>query len=351
MMTNIAETAHEWLAQGKAVVLAKITSQQGATPRTAGTQMLVAADGTSCGTIGGGLLEAKVIRRCTELLDGGSACFEKFDLGHADVASMDMICGGDLEILYDPLLPTAAHVALFDQWQRMLAQGDEGVLILAIQRSGQEIDRIAHGLVEADGQVHGKLPFTQAALKKLLQIGRAADAMTLFHIEGHQVVLEPIRTPRTAYLVGAGHVAQPTAHLAALTGFRVFVMDDRAAFANRERFPDAFHVNVLENFEHPFDDLAVDTDSFIVILTRGHLYDKVVLARALATKAGYIGMIGSRRKREAIFHRLRQEGFGDDDFKRVRSPVGLDIGAETPAEIAVSIVAEMIAAKRKRRRD
>ncbi len=350
-MTNIAQTAHEWLAQGKALVMARITRQQGATPRTAGTLMLVAADGTSCGTIGGGLLEANVIRRCTELLAGGPPCFEKFDMGHADAASMDMICGGDLEILYDPFLPTSAHVTLFDQWRRMLTQGDEGVLIIAIQGAGQQIDRIDHGLVEADGQVHGNLPFTQTALHQLLQIGLAADAMTLLNAEGRQVLLEPIRPPHTAYLAGAGHVAQATAHLAALTGFRVFVMDDRAAFANRERFPDAFRVKVLENFEHPFDDLTVDIDSFIVILTRGHLYDKAVLARALATKAGYIGMIGSRRKRDAIFHRLRQEGFGDDDFKRVRSPVGLDIGAETPAEIAVSIVAEMIAVKRKRRRD
>ena len=345
-MTHITETARDWLARGEPLVLAKITSQQGATPRTAGTQMLVDRGGQGFGTIGGGLLEARVMRRCAEVLDRGTARFERFDLGHADVASMDMICGGDLEILYVPVLATAENVALFDRWQRLLAAGEEGVLVFALRRAGEQVEQLAYGLVEADGRLHGSLPLSQAAIGRLLRIGRTADAMVVTEADDYQIILEPIRTPRSAYLVGAGHVAQPTAHLAALAGFRVLVMDDRDAFANRQRFPDAHQVQVLENFEHPFENLSVDAGSFIVILTRGHLYDKVVLARALATPAGYIGMIGSRRKRDAIFHRLRLEGFGDDDFKRVRSPVGLDIGAETPAEIAVSIVAEMIAARR-----
>ncbi|MFZ1984135.1 MAG: XdhC family protein, partial [Desulfatitalea sp.] len=269
----------------------------------------------------------------------------RFDLSYTEVAGSDMICGGGLEVLLDPIAATEENVAFFERWHQMLAGGEEGVWVMAIQRDGERIAAIHHGLVQADGRVHGHLPLAAAGLQAIVQAGQAASGMQTLTVEDLHVIVEPIRKPRTAYLLGAGHVAQPTAHLAALVGFRVVVLDDRDAFANPERFPEAHAVRVLADFEHPFDGAAVDRDSFIIIVTRGHLHDKVVLTQALKTDAGYIGMIGSRRKRDQIFKRLRAEGFGEEDLQRVHSPIGLDIDAETPAEIAVSIVAEMIKAK------
>ena len=344
-MSDIAETAYECLSRGEPLVLAKIISQQGSTPRTAGTQMVVTGGGTHFGTIGGGVMEARVIEQCLGLLTGGGARFETFDLGQAEMASMDMICGGGLEILLDPLAPSPEHVALFDGWRQMRARGEEGGFLIAVERKQGRVEKIHHGLVHADGRVWGQLPLSKDAIAPLVQKGSSARVMTIVEVEGLYVIFEPICKPRIAFVVGAGHVAQPTAHLAHLAGFQVVVLDDRDAYANRQRFPDAQEVRVLPDLDDPFRGVRVDRDSFVVIVTRGHLYDKSVLAGALRTEAGYIGMIGSRRKRDAIYKRLRKEGFGEEDLKRVHSPIGLNIGAETPAEIAVSIVAEMIEVK------
>lgn len=344
-MTHIAEAAYECLDRGDPLVLAKIISQQGSTPRTAGTQMVVTGGGAHFGTIGGGLMEAKVIEQCVGLMNGGSARFETFDLGFTDMASMDMICGGGLEILLDPLMPSPDLVDLFDGWRQMRTRGEEGVFLIVAERKGERVGEIHHGLVRADGSTSGQLPLSAAAVASLLKDGRSAKAMITAEVEGRFVIVEPICKPRIAYVVGAGHVAQPTAHMAQRVGFQVVVLDDREAFANRERFPEVHEVRVLSDLDDPFGEMPVDRDGFIVIVTRGHLYDKRVLASALRTEAGYIGMIGSRRKRDAIFHRLRKEGVSEEALQRVHSPIGLNIGAETPAEIAVSIVAEMIEVK------
>ena len=134
----------------------------------------------------------------------------------------------------------------------------------------------------------------------------------------------------------------PTAHLAALVGFRVVVIDDRLEYANKERFPEAEKTLVIKNFTRAFDGLEIDADSYIVIVTRGHQYDRAVLEQSLRTSAGYIGMISSRRKREAIYEYLTAQGFTKERLAQVHSPIGIDIGGETPEEIAVSIVAELI---------
>jgi len=219
-------------------------------------------------------------------------------------------------------------------------------LIFAVRCAGEEIAQLDFALAQSDGRLLGRLPLSAAALETALLSGRASSVMQSLCLEDYDLLVEPIRKPNTAYLLGAGHVALPTAHMAALVGFRVVVLDDREAFANTARFPEAHAVRVLADFERPFEGLQVDRDSFIVIVTRGHLHDKTALAQALKTDAAYIGMIGSRRKRDQIFKRLLAEGFSEADLRRVHSPIGLNIGAETPEEIAVSIVAEMIEKKR-----
>jgi xanthine dehydrogenase accessory factor len=137
--------------------------------------------------------------------------------------------------------------------------------------------------------------------------------------------------------------------MAALAGFRVVVIDDRAEFANAERFPDADEVCIIADFSRALDGLAIDADSYIVIVTRGHAFDRVVLEAALKTDAGYIGMISSRRKRDAIYAALTAEGISIEALARIHSPIGLPIGGETPEEIAVSIVAELISERYKKK--
>ncbi len=164
-----------------------------------------------------------------------------------------------------------------------------------------------------------------------------------------EIFIEPVLPSSVLYLFGAGHVAREVYKAARNAGFEVVVTDDRETYANRERFPEAREV-VARDFDEAFAALAPPPSSFIIIATRGHRDDMRVLRRAVQTEARYIGMIGSNRKAIAIFRELTAEGIKPELFDRVYSPVGLDIGAITPEEIAVSILAEIIALRRRTER-
>lgn len=160
-----------------------------------------------------------------------------------------------------------------------------------------------------------------------------------------EIFIEPVQPPAALYVFGAGHVGMQLARTAALAGFEVTVVDDRAAFATRERFPEARAVMAMD-FEQAMAELAPSAAAYIVIVTRGHQDDMRVLRWAVQTPARYVGMIGSRRKTITVFEALQKEGIPAPLFERVHAPVGLDIGAVTPEEIAVAITAELIAERR-----
>jgi xanthine dehydrogenase accessory factor len=165
-----------------------------------------------------------------------------------------------------------------------------------------------------------------------------------------EIFVEPVLPPADLYIFGAGHVAGSLYKVARIAGFDVTVIDDREAYANRDRFPEAQQV-IAEDFEKAAAQLAPNESSYIVIVTRGHRDDMRMLRWAVQTPARYVGMIGSKRKTITIFKELQAEGLPAHLFDRVHAPVGLDIGAITPEEIAVSITAELIAKRRKVERD
>jgi xanthine dehydrogenase accessory factor len=349
-MNIIARKACELIEDKESFVLATIISHSGSTPRTAGSKMIVTADGRGIGTIGGGLLEAGVMSRSVKLIQAGQSAVVPFDLSFENVNSMDMICGGQAEVLLDCIRPTPADAAVFQDWQRLLDRGQSGWLLTVVRHTDGTEARTGHCLATATGELIGEWPLTDSEREEALQTVAGTSSMVTLPIEGGFLLIEPAQPICSVYLFGAGHVALSTAVTAAMVGFRVSVADDREAFANRKRFPDAHEIRVLDNFERALEETAVGEMDYIVILTRGHLHDKTVLAQALRTDAGYIGMIGSRKKRDAIYGALKAEGVSQADIDRVHSPIGLTIGAETPEEIAVSIVAEMIrhrAAKKK----
>jgi xanthine dehydrogenase accessory factor len=162
-----------------------------------------------------------------------------------------------------------------------------------------------------------------------------------------ELYLEVRRPVQELIVVGAGHIAQPMAHIGALLGFRVTVLDDRPDFATRERFPDADRL-VQADFSDPFADVRLHERTHILLVTRGHKYDYDCLVRALRTdpRPAYIGMIGSRRRVRATYEKLVEEGFGRDLIDRIHAPVGLDVGAETPEEIAIAVAAELVMLRR-----
>ena len=158
------------------------------------------------------------------------------------------------------------------------------------------------------------------------------------------IFLEPISPLDTIYLFGAGHVSQSTASMAKMLGFRVVVIDPRREFNNNERFPGA--ELIIENYDSAFSQIDVGENSYIVILTPGHVLDEQCLELAVGTKAKYVGMIGSKKKVKEVKERLQQKGISQQQLDSVHAPIGLAIGAESPEEIAISIIAEVIKARR-----
>lgn len=342
MLNRLSELTVEKLSQNEELVAATIISRQGSTPRTAGTKMLIFENGEFAGTIGGGLFEYQVIERARKVLAEGEPAFMSFDLTSEDFAAMDMICGGRLDVFLDLLKPDEKTVSVFKAWRAEIMAGRPGFLVTMVENPDPDSLRVHRAVIDAQGARTGSLPVEGAAIEEYLrQAGNAAHLWVKIH-QNETLIIEPASDASSAYILGAGHVSMPTARLASMIGFRVTVMDDRPEFANEQRFPDASAIKVIKDYSRWTEDFSIDEKSFIVIVTRGHLHDKEALARALKTNAGYIGMIGSRKKRNTIYKALIEEGFTEEDIQRVHSPIGLAIDAETPEELAVSIIAEMI---------
>lgn len=165
-----------------------------------------------------------------------------------------------------------------------------------------------------------------------------------FEKENAEFFFDPIAAPETLVIAGGGHIAIPLAEMAARTGFRVVVVEDRPEFASRERFPDA-HDIVIGPFGETLEGLPGGPRAYFVIITRGHIYDRECLEAVMRKESAYVGMIGSRRRIKAVFESLAREGARQHQLDRIHSPIGLNIGARTPAEIAVSILAELVAVR------
>lgn len=344
MMNLLSKKACTLLENKTGFVIATIISHEGSTPRISGTKMLITGDGNITGTIGGGLLEARVMEKAVTIIRNNDiSTFMPFDLSYEDVASMDMICGGQAEIFLDHIRPDDEIADIFLRWNRLLEKRESGFLITAIEGERKTIERVSHGVLSQDGVLlSGTLSLQADTLKEIVRETGNAASLRFVTLGNLSLIIEPALRPKSVFLFGAGHVAKPTAHLCSLTGFYVTVVDDRKEFANTDHFPDSHEIRVIESFENAFADLHIDENSFIVIFTRGHLHDRVVLAQALKTNAGYIGMIGSRRKRDNIYKALLNTGYRQQDIDRVHSPIGISIGGQTPEEIAVSIAAELI---------
>jgi xanthine dehydrogenase accessory factor len=351
------------LARRQRLVLATVVARSGSGPREAGASMAVKDGGESLGTVGGGLLEAQVLAAAQEVLRSTRPVCLTFSLTAKEVAAGGMLCGGRVEVLVDVL--EVRDPGILQIFEKIVAAQEEGRgvwLIRSIRPEQSErnvssvsvapesalpvvrsLVRTGLGLMDEDNLDAGSLDMTDLTINTLKHQRRRAE-VALIASGGVRYLLQPVVLPDRVIIAGAGHVAQELATLCHFLGLRTVVIDDRREFAGRERFPAAGEIVISpDSFQDCFLGMEIDGDCRIVIVTRGHEHDRNVLAQALRTGAGYIGMIGSRRKRDAIYRSLRGEGFSPEDLARVHCPIGIAIGARTPAEIAVSIAAELIA--------
>ncbi len=349
-MKEIFETIDQLFERDGSAVLATIIRQAGPSPRGAGTKCLIMDDGSFIGTIGGGILEAQTLEKAKEVFDAGLPIRLYFSLEGTDVAETDMLCGGRVEVFLEPISAlNPAHVAVFQEAGKGLSQGGGGLLVTLIDRERWQDGESPKLFLGKNGERAGSLTKARGIedllAKRVGKILRSRQ-LSLFSMnddEGSpvEVLAEPVMAASFLYVFGAGHVSKQIVPLANLVGFHVVVIDDREEFADPRFFPEAAEIRYIP-FEGAMERLTIDKSSFVVIVTRGHIDDKTVLAQSLKTEARYIGMIGSKRKRDIIYEKLFEEGFTQQDIDRVHSPIGLDICAETPEEIAVSIVAELI---------
>lgn len=266
MSQQLSYFARDLIEQGEDFVIAKVVETSGSTPRKKGAVLMMKKDGTTVGTVGGGLLEAETEKLCRKTLETKEKShIYSFILDEKQKGALDMGCGGDASV---------------------------------------QIDYI-------DAKNPGDF-------------------------------IKEFKLASTAYIFGGGHVAYALEPVLRHVDFRTVVIDDREEYANDERYPHAERTIAVDNFDNAFDDITTDEDSYIIIVTRGHRGDLQVLRQALGKPHAYLGMIGSRRKNRLLYDTLLEEGFTEEDFEEIYSPIGLSIGSETPEEIAISIVAEII---------
>lgn len=351
-MAGVWESAVEQFEQGKDFVTATILSVRGSSPRHVGTRFLVKQDRSVVGTIGGGLFEANVLELAATALDHRASHRAFFSFQGKDARSTEMICGGEADVLVEFVdASDKIRESLFRQVADVVGRRETAYLFtsLTVPMDGRISETVSHFLVDENGATVGGFPGSEIALGSLPEprLLKPAQILSVAGLD-HPVFLECIRPRGTVYIFGAGHVGICVAHLASYVDFRVVAIDDRADYADFGHVPDADTVVDLESFDKAFETLPIDEDSYVVIVTRGHAHDRTVLAQALRTKAGYIGMIGSRRKINLIYRALLEEGFSSEDLQKVHSPIGIPIGGETPQEIGMSIVAEMIQIRNRR---
>ncbi len=307
------------------------------------SKLLLREDGSALGTVGGGALEARALAAAKSVLAGAEAQVLEFELAQDEAAESGMICGGRCALLVEAVVPDR-HAEVFAAVAEAERSRDTALLITVLEPEAQP-RKLAFSPGRALTGTTGN-GGTDATLAEIAQACLASERPR-YAAEPIRAHYDPILPHPVAFIFGAGHIAVPVAHLADLVGFRVVVVDDRAEFANRDRFPRAQEV-VAAGVDEAFRRLSIEEDSYIVAVTRGHALDEEVMAEALRTPARYIGMIGSRRKVTAVTERLRKRGFTEEALGRIHAPIGIDIDAETVKEIGVSIVAEMIAVRRRR---
>jgi len=329
------------------LAIATIIETRGSTPQIPGTSALIVKGSVWKGTLGGGVLEAEAQKRGQEaVVDGRSLLFE-YHLD-ADVAAAEgALCGGIATVLID--VQPEKHTSVFIEISRSIDKKMPGLLVTVIQKKDDRVDIERFWSPEGSKfppAVSGD-PAISAEAKKSLADKRTRVVTIPGDPASHAVperiiCFEPIAPMPQLIIAGAGHIGQALAHLASLLDFETTVIDDRQEFANPERFPDSDHI-LVKDISQSLNQQSITPDTYIVLVTRGHKHDADALKACIGSDAGYIGMIGSRRKVKQMRMEFIEKGWATpEQFDRIYAPIGMDISSTTIQEIAISIAAQLI---------
>lgn len=323
-MRNMLKIIHNKLTYGEDLVLVTVIASSGATPRGAGARMLVGKEGRICGTIGGGAVEYRSEQIAAEVLDEKTSLGHDFTLTKDDVQNLGMICGGACNVFFHYIPAGDEHtIMLCEEAEEQFRKGNALWLLTNVGKNGQM------GLYAPD------LGYWGILVSDSLPLSRHPERIG-------DIFAEQINAPGKVYVFGGGHVAQELVPVLSHVGFRCVVMDDREEFTRSELFPGAEEV-ICGDLQKLSDYMTIGAEDYVCVMTRGHAYDTVIQAQVLKCRPTYCGVIGSAFKAAGVRKTLKEEyGLLDEELDLVTTPIGLPIKGETPAEIAISIAAQMI---------
>ena len=338
-MRDLFRTLLDSLEARRPVAYCRLVETRGSTPQKAGALMLVFADGSQAGTLGGGCVEAEVKRQALARLHDGQTEIATFQLDSDYGWDDGLICGGRMKVLIAPISSEATQRDYFRQFAQAVLAGQGLTEAVAFDASaGTAVP--PSWLFDVDQQLLGSLPGGHTPATVTEQLRTLVERPRPYAAQG--VAYLPVLPRCRLLIVGGGHVGQAVANLAAQLEFDIWVVDDREDIVSAERFPTA-EQRIAGDIDAVLQGLEITPHTYCLIVTRGHNHDEEALYHLAERGARYVGLIGSRRKIKLIFEDLLDKGTSRAALERVHAPLGIDIGSQTVPEIAVSICAELVA--------
>ena len=348
-MKNIYVHLLEWLKKGEQLALATIIQTKGSTPQVPGASAVFSEEGRLEGTLGGGLMEFEAEKKILQSIREGNSRLSNFYLKEDISSEEGAICGGEAKILIDS--SPEVHLDSFQELNQSLLQRRPGILATFIDMLSAEKISLLRQWVERKEkrEMVLKNPFSsfQREIKKAFSENRpsllkAEKKRAQGKAKRSLLFLEPIFPLPQLVIAGAGHIGQALTHLGSFLNFEVTIIDDRPEYANKEMLPEADHI-IVEEIGKALQNFPISADTYLVIVTRGHRRDGEALRQCIASRAAYVGMIGSRRKVNLMRKKFLEKRWATpDQFDRVHAPIGLDIQSKTVEEIAISIAAQLV---------
>ncbi len=347
-MRDVIDAITRWHAEGRRLALATVIGVHGSAPRDEGAKMVISERGDIIGSVSGGCVEAAVAEEAQRVLADGAPTVVRYGINRNMMWDVGLSCGGTIEVLIEPLdaVKGALEQTIVDLMRARRPFAVCTVISVGAHNAAKLVVRLDSGEVVA--RTGGPEPARfERAIAAEAQSRDATARSGVAELDDRKVYVDITLPEPRLIIVGAVHVAMALCDMASMAGFEVWVIDPRPALNNRERFPRA-HERLVAWPEESLPSLAIDENTYVAVLTHDDKFDDPTLEHVLRTPARYIGAIGSKTTQRLRRERLQERGISVSDVARIHGPIGLDIGAQSPHEIAVAILSEMIAVRHQR---
>lgn len=338
------------------LVLATVTRTMGSTPQKPGSSALFSSQGLVSGTVGGGIVEGRVQDKALEAINSKKSGHYTFNL-YNDISKIEeAICGGEISVLLDA--DPGSNMPVFHQLRKSIQDRIPGVLLTMVTGTDDSSVLISRYWFSSSSvpsmqkeYLDRIIPVANEMIAKRNSYDYREIELALNDKPSSVILLEPVFPPEHLVIAGAGHIGRALAHLGSFLGFEVKVIDDRPEYANKDNIPAADHI-IVKEIGKALSELKKTDDTYVIIVTRGHKDDAGALKPCIGSELAYTGMIGSRKKVTAMRENFIEKGFASrEQWDKIHTPIGLDIGSQTVEEIAVSIAAQLIQVRNKRQKE